>query len=410
MYCGKCGKQVEDGAKFCPQCGGALPIASQEPMQTEVVEAVEPAEMEGGGTEEVSSPVLTVDEAMEAEEDEKDVGHEDMKPGRSTENPYARKCPSCGRTIGYMDTCPDCGYSLRENGLKTENAVQTGKAKENPYASKCPSCMRTIGDSKICPYCGYSCEERSSEGNALVELIKEWFGKRSPKGKEIVISCLLVVSFVLGALFHMGVGVKSADYQAALDTNSKLESAKGKLQEQLSKEKAEYQAYKSKMQPYEEIQITDAKNKADAEKLRIEQEQQAKAEKAAAEKAAAEKAAAEAAAAKAAEEAKGYETGITYDQLARTPDDYTGKKVKFKGKVVQVLEGTNDTQIRLAVNGNYDTILYCSVPKNLTSSTRILEDDYITIMGVSTGLLSYKSTLGGTITIPGVSVNDWGPN
>ena len=32
----------------------------------------------------------------------------------------------------------------------------------------------------------------------------------------------------------------------------------------------------------------------------------------------------EAAAAKAAEEAQGYETGITYDQLARTPDDFEG--------------------------------------------------------------------------------------
>lgn len=48
----------------------------------------------------------------------------------------------------------------------------------------------------------------------------------------------------------------------------------------------------------------------------------------------------EAAAAKAAEEAQGYETGITYDQLARTPDDFKGKKVKFTGKVVQVIEGT----------------------------------------------------------------------
>ena len=50
-------------------------------------------------------------------------------------------------------------------------------------------------------------------------------------------------------------------------------------------------------------------------------------------KAAEQKAAEEAAAAKAAEEAKGYETGITYDQLARTPDDFKGKKVKFYGKV-----------------------------------------------------------------------------
>lgn len=42
---------------------------------------------------------------------------------------------------------------------------------------------------------------------------------------------------------------------------------------------------------------------------------------------------------KAEEEARGYETGITYDQLARTPDEFEGKKVKFSGKVIQVSEG-----------------------------------------------------------------------
>ena len=40
----------------------------------------------------------------------------------------------------------------------------------------------------------------------------------------------------------------------------------------------------------------------------------------------------EAKAAKAAEEARGYETGITYDQLARTPDDFKGKKLNFMEK------------------------------------------------------------------------------
>lgn len=110
----------------------------------------------------------------------------------------------------------------------------------------------------------------------------------------------------------------------------------------------------------------------------------------------------EANAAKAAEEAKGYETGITYDQLARTPDDYIGKKVKFSGKVVQVIEGDN-IQIRLAVNDNYDTILFGQYESNIVSS-RVLEDDHITIYGTSAGTISYESTMGGTITIPGVFI------
>lgn len=113
----------------------------------------------------------------------------------------------------------------------------------------------------------------------------------------------------------------------------------------------------------------------------------------------------EANAAKAAEEAKGYETGITYDQLARTPDDYYGKKVKFYGKVVQVIEGSgDDVQIRLAVDDNYDTILFGQYSSDIVSS-RVLEDDYITIYGTSVGTISYESTMGGTITIPGVYID-----
>ncbi|MGY3704728.1 hypothetical protein BW731_07560 [Vagococcus martis] len=106
---------------------------------------------------------------------------------------------------------------------------------------------------------------------------------------------------------------------------------------------------------------------------------------------------------KAEEDAKGYDTGITYQQLARTPDDYMMKKVKFSGKVVQVLENDKDTQLRIAVDGNHDTIVYAEYESKLVSS-RVLEDDYITISGYSMGLLSYKSTIGGTITIPSIVV------
>lgn len=108
----------------------------------------------------------------------------------------------------------------------------------------------------------------------------------------------------------------------------------------------------------------------------------------------------------AAEAAQGYETGITYDQLARTPDDFKSKKVKFYGKVIQVIEDSSSTtvQIRLAVNDNYDTVLLGEYASDITAS-RVLEDDYITIYGTSVGTISYKSTMGGTITIPGVYID-----
>ena len=116
----------------------------------------------------------------------------------------------------------------------------------------------------------------------------------------------------------------------------------------------------------------------------------------------ASKAAAEAS--RAEEERIGYETGITYDQLARTPDDYEGKKVKFTGEVAQVIEYDDETDLRIAVNGDYNLMLYCGYDPSILSY-RILEDDTVTIYGVSVGLYSYTSTLGATITIPCVWVD-----
>lgn len=219
---------------------------------------------------------------------------------------------------------------------------------------------------------------------------------------------------------------------------------------------AEYATYKSEMKPYEALSEADAKKKqADAEaaekvngkisslpetdtvtvedKKDVDSAQklydsltdsqkelvnvtklselkdkigslEAEAKEAAEKKKAEEEAAAAAKKKQEEEEARGYDTGITYDQLARTPDDYELKKVKFYGRVIQVLEGDGVTQIRLAVDDNYDTVLYGEYNSSIVSS-RVLEDDFITISGISMGLLSYESTMGGTITIPSISID-----
>ena len=103
-------------------------------------------------------------------------------------------------------------------------------------------------------------------------------------------------------------------------------------------------------------------------------------------------------------EKQGYDTGITYDQLARTPDAYEGEKVKFYGQVIQMIYDPTETQIRFAINGNYDQVLYCAYDPSIVSS-RVLENDNITIYGVSLGLFSYQSTMGGQITIPAVWID-----
>lgn len=160
----------------------------------------------------------------------------------------------------------------------------------------------------------------------------------------------------------MLVGVKRSDYKTIATGYVNLQN---ELQASNSKHdtlQKEYDDYKAKMQPYESIQLEDAKNKTEKESREL-------AEKKAAEEQAADEA-------KAAEEARGYETGITFDNLARTPDAYKGKKVKFSGKVIQVIEGTTETQLRLAISGDYNKVIFCRVSKAKTSATRILEDDH----------------------------------
>lgn len=61
-------------------------------------------------------------------------------------------------------------------------------------------------------------------------------------------------------------------------------------------------------------------------------------------------------------------------------------------------------QLRMAVDDNYDNILLASYDSSIMSS-RVLQNDNITIKGMSTGVITYKSTMGGDITIPSVTAD-----
>lgn len=106
-----------------------------------------------------------------------------------------------------------------------------------------------------------------------------------------------------------------------------------------------------------------------------------------------------------------YKTGITFEQIARTPDDYEGKKIEFTGKVLQVMEDDDYTEIRLAVDGDYDNVILVDIDSDIMNGSRILEDDLVTVSGISDGTTTYESTSGANITIPAMTakiVNDQG--
>lgn len=165
--------------------------------------------------------------------------------------------------------------------------------------------------------------------------------------------------------------------------------------------KEELDALKEKCEPYLELSAAEADAEKAKQELNAEQDRLAleelQAKEAEEEKAKEKKEKAE----KEKKEKQGYNTGITFNDLARTPDDYKGEKVKFKGKVLQVVEDDEEITIRLAVDNDYDKVILCGYSPDLVSS-RILEDDIITIYAISLGVTSYKSTLGGNITIPAV--------
>ena len=118
------------------------------------------------------------------------------------------------------------------------------------------------------------------------------------------------------------------------------------------------------------------------EKERIEAEEKAKAEK------------------------EKYNTGITTRDIARDRNGLEGSLVKFSGKIIQVINGKLTTQYRMAVNDDYDQIIFIEIANDKLESN-ILEDDYITIEGVSVGNITYTTIFGAEQTIPGVEVHNF---
>lgn len=98
-----------------------------------------------------------------------------------------------------------------------------------------------------------------------------------------------------------------------------------------------------------------------------------------------------------------FRSDISYDEIARHPNDYDGELLTFSGEVAQVIEGDGMTELRIAVDGDYDDIIY-GIYDNRILDSRLLEDDKIQFYGESCGIISYQSTLGDTISIPSISI------
>lgn len=213
------------------------------------------------------------------------------------------------------------------------------------------------------------------------------------KNKLVVSLIILIIILLLTIMFENNKYKKLiTEYDTNISNlkkeNENLKRENENLERQKSAVKDNFSAYQAKMKPYEELQEKEAKEKLEKIKQEEEKKKQEEKEKKEAEEKAKEE-----------EKKKGYDTGITFENLARNPKDYMYKKVKFKAKVIQVIRGKVE-QYRVAIDNDYKKVILVEYI-NKTGSN-ILENDKILLMGVSDGEITYESTLHAKITIPKV--------
>lgn len=92
---------------------------------------------------------------------------------------------------------------------------------------------------------------------------------------------------------------------------------------------------------------------------------------------------------------------VAYSDVARTPDAYAGQKLVFSGRVLQVVESSGETDLRIATDGEWDDVVMAGFDPSIIDY-RILEDDYVTVYGTCIGIYTYTATMGQQISIPGI--------
>lgn len=225
-----------------------------------------------------------------------------------------------------------------------------------------------------------------------------------------------IISLVLTLIMAISLaacskGVSKDEYDSVVSDRDALQTQLDELMQEKQLLEEEYNAFKSEADIF--FRMTEDEQAAElarAEQERIEAEEAARVAKEEAERLAAERAAEEEAkrqaeeAARLEEEAKGYETGITFTDISRTPDDYIGKKVKFTGSVLQILEGSYSNEGRMSTKGAYDEVVYIMYDPDILD-VRILEDDEITVYGTFSRMVTYETIMGGSVTLPLISVD-----
>lgn len=99
------------------------------------------------------------------------------------------------------------------------------------------------------------------------------------------------------------------------------------------------------------------------------------------------------------EDLSNYRTDYDIKDVERNPAEYKDELLSFEGKIIQVMEDEVYTSYRIAINDDYDRIVYLQT-FNVTLEERLLEDDYVTVYGLFNDLLTYETVMGASQTVP----------
>ena len=88
-----------------------------------------------------------------------------------------------------------------------------------------------------------------------------------------------------------------------------------------------------------------------------------------------------------------------YISIMRNPSQYNGDNMSISGRVLQKSQSWGSVVLRVATKGRWDNIFYVTY-SSFDMDVNVIEDDIVTIYGKCTGTETYKTVLGGYITIP----------
>mgnify|MGYP000876639357 CR=1 FL=1 len=95
---------------------------------------------------------------------------------------------------------------------------------------------------------------------------------------------------------------------------------------------------------------------------------------------------------------------LSYDDLARYPDQHKGKAVSYQGKVIQKV---SDTGLRIGTKegsyGSWDDVFYVRL-KNEAKDVGILEGDIVEFIGMTDGEQKATTIFGQRVALPRINV------